>query len=62
MKLKFLEDGCKWCGSQEWDEGLTDVDHAEDCPAPFLMLLAAGEYVDWDRVSEIAARITGSDK
>lgn len=37
---KYLEDGCKWCGSQEWNDDLTDVDHNEGCPAPLLKRLA----------------------
>jgi hypothetical protein len=31
MPKEYLEDGCKWCGSQEWDDDCTDVDHARDC-------------------------------
>jgi len=36
MAKPYLDDGCNWCGSQEWDDDLTDVEHAKDCPVPIL--------------------------
>lgn len=37
---KYLDDGCKWCGSQEYLEDYSDVTHYSDCPAPLLLQLA----------------------
>lgn len=39
MSRPYLDDGCKCCGSQEWTDDLTDVDHDADCPVTVLRSL-----------------------
>jgi hypothetical protein len=36
MSRPYLDDGCIACGSQEWNDALTDVEHAKDCPVAVL--------------------------
>lgn len=39
LKERYLDDGCRWCGSQEWDAELADVEHARDCPSRDIVAL-----------------------
>jgi hypothetical protein len=58
----YLEDGCKWCGSQEWNDELTDVDHAPDCPAEVLRRVVDRWSADYHCCRKSGRRDGGHDQ
>jgi hypothetical protein len=57
----YLEDGCKWCGSQDWDDDLADVDHANDCPVILLRDIVDRWSADYHCCRHSARREGGHD-
>ncbi len=58
----YLEDGCKWCGSQEWDDDFTDVDHVSDCPVVLLRSMVDRWSSDYHCCNKAKHRAGGHDR